>query len=64
VFAKLDKKGKNKKAVIIAITRKLFVLIYTLWNNDSVFIQDFQCSNRMANKASAPDNNSNLLAKI
>lgn len=42
VFARLVSKGKNKKAAIIAIARKLLVLIYTLWNNDSVFIQNYQ----------------------
>jgi transposase len=42
VFARLVTNGKNKKAAIIAIARKLLVLIYTLWSNDSVFIQDYQ----------------------
>jgi transposase len=41
VYTRLVLKGKNKKAVIIAIARKLLVLIYTLWKNDSVFIQDY-----------------------
>jgi len=45
VFARLVVKGKNKKAAIIAIARKLLVLIYSLWKNDSVFIQDYQRSN-------------------
>jgi transposase len=42
VYARLVSKGKNKKAVIIAIARKLLVLIYTLWKNDSVFIKDYK----------------------
>ena len=42
VFARLVAKGKNKKAAIIAIARKLLVLIYTLWKNDSVFIQEYE----------------------
>lgn len=41
-FARLVSKGKNKKAALIAIARKLLVLIYTLWKNDAVFIQDYK----------------------
>lgn len=42
VFTRLVANGKNKKAAIIAIARKLLVLIYTIWKNDTVFIQDYK----------------------
>lgn len=45
VFIRLVSKGKNKKAAFIAIARKLLVLIFTIWKNDTVFIQDYQRSN-------------------
>ena len=51
VFARLVSKGKNKKAAIIAIARKLLVLIYTLWKNDSVFIQDYHGTNSIHNNS-------------
>jgi transposase len=41
-FARLVSKGKNKKAAIVAIARKLLVLIYTLWKNDTEYIQDYK----------------------
>jgi transposase len=41
-FGRLVAKGKNKKAALIAVARKLLVLIYTLWKNDAVFIQDYK----------------------
>lgn len=41
-FAHLVSKGKNKKAALIAVARKLLVLIYTLWKNDTEYIQDYK----------------------
>ena len=41
-FARLVSKGKNKKAALIAVARKLLVLIYTLWKNDTEYIQDYK----------------------
>jgi transposase len=41
-FARLVSKGKNKKAAIVAIARKLLILIYTLWKNDSEYIQHYK----------------------
>lgn len=41
-FTRLVSRGKNKKAALIAVARKLLVLIYTLWKNDAVFIQDYK----------------------
>jgi transposase len=43
-FARLVSKGKNKKAALIAVARKLLVLIYTLWKNDTEYIQDYKRS--------------------
>ncbi|MEW6009662.1 MAG: IS110 family transposase [Candidatus Omnitrophota bacterium] len=41
-FARLVSRGINKKAAVIAVARKLLVLIYTLWKNDSVFIRNYK----------------------
>lgn len=40
-FARLVSKGKNKKVAIIAVARKLLILIYTLWKNDAEYISDY-----------------------
>ncbi len=45
-FARLVSKGKNKKAALIAVARKLLVLIYTLWKNDTEYIHDYKQKNR------------------
>ncbi len=41
VFARLVARGKNKKSVLIAVARKLLILIYTLWKNNSTFEDDY-----------------------
>jgi hypothetical protein len=35
-------KGKNKKLAIIAVARKLLLLIYTLWKSNSPYSPDFK----------------------
>lgn len=35
LYQRLVAKGKNKKLALIAVARKLLLLIYALWNNDS-----------------------------
>lgn len=37
----VDKNPKAKKKAIVAVERKLLTLIYTLWKNDSVFIENY-----------------------
>jgi len=37
----LVSKGKNKKLALIAVARKLLLLIYTLWQNDFVYIPNY-----------------------
>ena len=37
----VDKNPKAKKKAIVAVERKLLTLIYTLWKNDSVFIDNY-----------------------
>ncbi len=41
-YQRLVAKGKNKKLAIIAVARKLLLLIYTLWKNNSVYIPDYK----------------------
>jgi transposase len=41
-YQRLVAKGKNKKLAIIAVARKLLLLIYTLWKSNSVYIPDFK----------------------
>lgn len=36
-YQRLIAKGKNKKLALIAVARKLLLLIYTLWKNNSTF---------------------------
>ena len=42
LYQRLVAKGKNKKLAIIAVARKLLLLIYTLWKSNSVFIPDYK----------------------
>jgi transposase len=41
-YQRLVAKGKNKKLAIIAVARKLLLLIYTLWKSNSPFIPDYK----------------------
>jgi transposase len=41
-YQRLVAKGKNKKLAIIAVARKLLLLIYTLWKSNSVYIPDYK----------------------
>jgi transposase len=43
LFSRLVAKGKNKKLALIAVARKLLLLIYTIWKNDTEYIPNF-CS--------------------
>ena len=42
LYKRLVAKGKNKKLAIIAVARKLLLLIYTLWKSNSVYIPDYK----------------------
>jgi hypothetical protein len=41
LYKRLVAKGKNKKLAIIAVARKLLLLIYTLWKTNSVYIPNY-----------------------
>lgn len=41
LYDRLVAKGKNKKLALIAVARKLLLLIYTLWKNDSEYIPNY-----------------------
>jgi transposase len=41
LYLRLVAKGKNKKLAIIAVARKLLLLIYTLWKSNSPYIPNF-----------------------
>jgi transposase len=41
-YQRLLAKGKNKKLAIIAVARKLLLLIYTLWKTNSPYIPDYK----------------------
>jgi transposase len=41
LYKRLVDKGKNKKVAIIAVARKLLLLIYTLWKTNSVYIPNY-----------------------
>jgi len=43
-YQRLLAKGKNKKLAIIAVARKLLLLIYTLWKSNSVYIPNYRAS--------------------
>jgi transposase len=45
-YQRLVAKGKNKKLAIIAVARKLLLLIYTLWKTNSVYISDYNPAQR------------------
>jgi transposase len=42
LYLRLVSKGKNKKLAIIAVARKLLLLIYTLWKSNSVYSPDYK----------------------
>ncbi|MCP5061991.1 MAG: IS110 family transposase, partial [Ignavibacteriae bacterium] len=42
LYKRLVAKGKNKKLALIAVARKLLLLIYTLWKNDSEYIPNYK----------------------
>jgi transposase len=42
LYQRLVAKGKNKKLAIIAVARKLLLLIYTLWKTNSPYIPDYK----------------------
>jgi transposase len=41
LYQRLVSKGKNKKLAVIAVARKLLLLIYTLWKSNSVYIPNY-----------------------
>ena len=42
LYIRLISKGKNKKLALIAVARKLLLLIYTIWKNNTDYIPDYQ----------------------
>ena len=42
LYKRLVSKGKNKKLAIIAVARKLLLLIYTLWKTNSVYVPNYK----------------------
>jgi transposase len=42
LYQRLVAKGKNKKLAIIAVARKLLLLIYTLWKTNSPYIPNYK----------------------
>lgn len=42
LYKRLVAKGKNKKAALIAVARKLLLLIYAIWKNDTEYIPDYK----------------------
>ena len=46
LYQRLIAKGKNKKLAIIAVARKLLLLIYTLWKSNSPYIPDYKSVQR------------------
>lgn len=40
-YQRLVSKGKNKKAVLIAVARKLLILIFTIWKNGTEYIPNY-----------------------
>lgn len=43
LYLRLVSKGKNKKLALIAVARKLLLLIYTIWKNNTEYIPNY-CS--------------------
>jgi transposase len=41
LYKRLVQKGKNKKAALIAVARKLLLLIYALWKNGTIYSPDY-----------------------
>ena len=41
LYQRLIAKGKNKKLALIAVARKLLLLIYTLWKNNVPYDPEF-----------------------
>jgi hypothetical protein len=41
LYQRLIAKGKNKKLALIAVARKLLLLIYALWKNGSSYSPDY-----------------------
>ena len=41
LYKRLTDKGKNKKLALIAVARKLLLLIYTLWKNNNEYIPNY-----------------------
>ena len=41
LYQRLIAKGKNKKLAIVAVARKLLLLIYTLWKSNSPYITNY-----------------------
>ena len=46
LYKRLVSKGKNKKLAIIAVARKLLLLIYTLWKSNSTYIPDYKSASQ------------------
>jgi transposase len=46
LYQRLVSKGKNKKLAIIAVARKLLLLIYTLWKSNSPYIPDYKSASQ------------------
>lgn len=42
LYNRLVNKGKNKKLALIAVARKLLLLIYSLWKNNSTYIPNYK----------------------
>ncbi|MBI1939862.1 MAG: IS110 family transposase [Ignavibacteriales bacterium] len=41
LYLRLLSKGKNKKLSLIAVARKLLLLIYTIWKNNAEYIPNY-----------------------
>jgi hypothetical protein len=41
LYQRLTAKGKNKKLALIAVARKLLLLIYALWKNNTIYSPDY-----------------------
>ncbi len=52
-YQRLVAKGKNKKLAIITVTRKLLLLIYTLWKTNSPYIPDYKSVHLVSETLSA-----------
>jgi transposase len=52
-YQRLVAKGKNKKLAIIAVARKLLLLIYTLWKSNSPYSPDYKQTHHVLGALSA-----------